>query len=175
MPHFRKQGLYFSNCHHQDRLRLPQIIKSWFLSVWLFFHQFVPLFSHFNISSKLKIGPQAIGLWSSQSLELWFWALAHVRNTWENKKILIRRSHPSTMKLESLVLRPRLQCFLKSPPAYTTVQIDLRNTGQKIIVPHHWQGLVDSLQWSLESLINKVKLLHYNRLQLRKQNVHHII
>lgn len=127
MLHFRKQGLYFSSCHHQDRLRLPQIIKSWFLSVWLFFQQFVPLFSHFSISSKLKIGPQAVGLWSSQSLELWFWTLVHVRNTWENRKILIRRSHPSTMKLESLVLRPRLQCFLKSPPAYTTVQLDLRN------------------------------------------------
>lgn len=43
-------------------------------------------------------------------------------------------------------------------------------TGQKIIVPHHWQELVDSLQWYFRITHKlKVKLLQYNRLQLRKQ------
>ena len=49
-------------------------------------------------------------------------------------------------------------------------------TGQKIIVPHHWQELVDSLQWYFRITHKlKVKLLQYNRLQLRKQNVHRTI
>lgn len=35
-------------------------------------------------------------------------------------------------------------------------------TGQKVIAPHHWQELVDSLQWYFRITHTlKVKLLHY--------------
>lgn len=119
--------------------------------------------------------PQASGLCSSQSLDLWFWVLAHMSNTWQNRKILILGSHPWTIKLGSLVLRPRFQYFKISPWMYQRSARLEEPLVRRLLLPIVGKSWWIHSSGTLESLIHWKSNYSITSLQLRKQNVHDTI